>query len=118
MDGKPSEKLASVLLQPIVPDGILGIDLKQLSVKTVRVIHVLAVAQLVNHHAVQHLRGCQQEQAVEIQISIGRTASPTGSLMANGDPSVRHTHEGGIRLHTLGKDDACLCGQGRRFLRR
>ena len=58
-------------------------------------IQLLPVAQLVNHHIVQHLRWTQHQQAVEIQIPLGAAAAPAGVLTADRDTAIGHTGPGG-----------------------
>ena len=59
-----------------------------------RVVHMLAVAQLVDHHVVPYrLRG-QHEHTIKIQIPLFAAAAPPAPLPADGDAAVADAHQG------------------------
>ena len=62
----------------------------------------LSVTELVDHDVVEDLRGCQQDQAVEIQIPRRTAASPAGLLAPNCDIAVGDADDRGEVLDALG----------------
>ena len=81
-------------------------------------LHLPAVAQLMDHHAVEHFRRREHQQAVEIQIPLAATASSAGALAADRDPSVAHADQRGIVSDALRDDPRCLGCEGANLLRR
>ena len=51
-----------------------------------------AMRQFVNHHVVQQLIGQIVELIIKVYISFCAAASPSGSLIADGDSSDSHSH--------------------------
>ena len=74
-------------------------------------VHLLAVAQLVDHHAVDDLRRTEHQQAVEIQIPFGGAAAPAAFLVADGDVPVGHPHQRCEIPHSLRDEDQRLIRQ-------
>jgi len=56
---------------------IAGENAQNLRIKFWRVVHLLAVAELVYDDAVQYVGRREHEQAVEAEIALGATAAPT-----------------------------------------
>ena len=59
-------------------------------------VHVLPVGKLVDDHVSLNLRRGQHQQTVEVQISNGRAAAPSGLLTPDGDFSKIHAHLPGV----------------------
>ena len=72
---------------------VMGEDAANLGIKMGRVIHFLAVAELVDDDAVENLRGREKQETVEIQIACRGTASPARALVPNGNFSVIDTDQ-------------------------
>ena len=69
---------------------------------------MLPVAQLMDYHVVPDLQGREQQQTVEIQISLTGTAAPAGTLSADGDFFVADTYPGRVEGCPVGEEDLCL----------
>ena len=57
----------AILLQPPDARFVVRKDALHFCPEEGRVVHLLSVTELVDHDVVEDLRGCQQDQAVEIQ---------------------------------------------------
>ena len=64
-------------------------------------VHLLPVAQLMDHHAVDDLRRRQHQEAIEAEVPFTGTAAPPGLLTADGDVAVVHPHLGRVVPHPL-----------------
>ena len=94
----------AVLLQPLPMLRILRQNLPDLRIKLRRVIHVLAMTKLMHHHTVNHLVGHQHQQTIKVQIPLGGTAPPAGSLIPDGDPPVTDTDPFSVKFNFLRND--------------
>ena len=63
----------AVFFQPFAVGSVIRADAFHLGPEFPGVIHMAAVAQLMDHHIVLHRLRAQKEQAVEIQITLGGT---------------------------------------------
>ena len=64
-------------------------------------VHLLPVAQLMDHHAVDDLRRRQHQETIEAEVPFTGAAAPPGLLTADGDEAVVHPHLGRIVPHPL-----------------
>ena len=79
---------AAVFFEPLDAKLIVGQDPSDFRPEAGRVIHLFPVAELMDHDVVEYFRRRQEQQAVEIQVSLGTAASPAGLLAADRDTSV------------------------------
>ena len=64
-------------------------------------IHILPVAEFVDNHAVNDLRRCKHQQAIEVQVTLRATTSPAGALVADGDATEADTDQRGVVADSL-----------------
>ena len=64
-------------------------------------VHLLPVAQLMDHHAVDNLRRRQHQETIEAEVPFAGTAAPPGFLTADGDRAVVYPHLGRVVPHPL-----------------
>ena len=69
---------AAVLLEPFVASLIIRENAEHFVVEVAGMIHVAAVAEFVNHDAIQNFWRHEYKQAVEVEIPVHRAASPAG----------------------------------------
>ncbi len=95
---QPRQQHRAVLCQPGPAGPVIRADAGQFGIKRRGVVHVAPVAELMRHDAVDDLRRHQHQQAVEIQVPLGRAAPPTGALRPDGDAPVVHAQKRGKRV--------------------
>ena len=76
---------AAVLLEPFVASLIIRENAEHFVVELTGMIHVAAVAEFVNHYAVQNFWRHEHKQTVEVEISVYRATAPAGLLQADKD---------------------------------
>ena len=91
------------VFQPFPMAGIIGAMLCHLCPEAGGVVHMLPVAQLVDHHIIPDLRGREHQQAVEIQVATVGAAAPAGSLGPDGDVFKADPHLGCPEAYPAGK---------------
>ena len=118
---------AAVFFEPLNSDLVVGKDPADFRPEAGGVVHLLPVAELVDHDVVEDLRRCKEQQTVEIQVSLGTAASPAGFLAADRyvpvvdsyqRREVRNAlgdHQGGS-LFEAAQLDICQRGNGISFL--
>ena len=71
-------------------------------------IHVSQMAELMDHHIVQHNGGCEDQSIVKRETAAGRTATPAGLLVPDGDGAVMSAGDLVVVSHTVLKLCPCL----------
>ena len=71
---------AAVLLEPFVASLIIRENAEHFVVEVAGMIHVAAVAEFVNHDAVQNFWWHEYKKTVEVEIPVYRAAAPAGLL--------------------------------------
>ena len=64
-------------------------------------VHFFPVAQFVYYHVIQYLGWAEHEQTIEIQVALGRTASPFAFLVSDGDTAITDADQSGIVAHPV-----------------
>lgn len=67
-------------------------------------VHFFAVAKLMNHNTIQHLRRSEHQQAVEIEITLSAAATPLRPLVPYSDPAISDANLWGIVSHSFRYD--------------
>ena len=80
------------------------------------VVHLKAVAQLVNHHVVEHLGRGEHEQHVKVEVARRRAAAPARFLSSQGYAAIGHAYLGGEVLHACRDYQAGLARKRRKVL--
>ena len=92
---------AAVLLEPFVASLVIGKNAEHFVVELAGMIHVAAVAEFVNHYAVQNFWRHEYKKTVEIEISVHRAAAPAGLLQADKDSVVGNAGKSCVVLYSL-----------------
>ena len=97
----PQQQGRAVFLQSAAPRPVLREHPQHLGVESRRVVHLLPVAQLMDHHAVDDLRRRQHQETIEAEVPPAGAAAPPGLLTADGNSAIVHPHFGGVVPHPL-----------------
>ena len=92
---------ATILFEPLVASLVIGENAEYFVIELTGMIHVAAVAEFVNHDAVQNFWRHENKQAVEVEISVYRAAAPAGLLQADKDFVVGNAGEFCVVLYPL-----------------
>ena len=88
-----SHQFFLIIPKPLPSIFVIRNNLLNLTPELFRMIHMLPVAQLMDHHVVNDLLRSPHQYAVEIQIPLCAAASPAGLLIPYSDPSVGNSHD-------------------------
>ena len=92
---------ATILFEPFVASLVIWENAEHFVVEVAGMIHVAAVAEFVNHYAVQNFWRHEHKQTVEVEVSVYRAAAPAGLLQADKDSVVGNAGEFCVVLYPL-----------------
>ena len=95
-------KVAGVFLQPPPTARVIRHNPSHLLPKFWGMIMPYQVAEFVNHHIIHHAIGCHHDLPVELQLTLGCAATPSGLKSPNSHTRWFHPNHGREALHLFG----------------
>ena len=99
-----ADQCGSIFPKPCLPLPVIRQNPLHLFPKCSRMVHFFPMAQLMHNHIVHHFRWRQHQQTIKIQISYPAAAPPPGTLLTDGDFTVRNAYQGRKKCHPFRND--------------